>query len=221
MSVPATKSKLLPRLTVAAALSAATVTAAFAFAPDGIAHGGGLRLLGRLHPLLVHFPIALLLLVPLLEILGRRRAALRESAGTVLTLSLIGAVLSVFAGLALMRADGHEGATLENHLWGGVAVAVATALAWLTRGRSRILYVLSLAASLSALAWAAHQGGSLTHGEDYLTEPLPPAVKKILHIREKPAAETYATDTVFGGAVRPILETHSFSCHAADEEKGD
>ena len=174
MSAPATKPKLLPRLTVAAALSAATVAAAFAFAPDGIAHGGGLRLLGRLHPLLVHFPIALLLLVPLLEILGRRRAALRETAGTVLTLSLFGAVLSVFAGLALMRADGHEGATLENHLWGGVAVAVATALAWLTRGRSRSVYVLSLAASLSALAWAAHQGGSLTHGEDYLTEP-PPA----------------------------------------------
>ena len=221
MSAPATKPKLLPRLTVAAALSAATVAAAFAFAPDGIAHGGGLRLLGRLHPLLVHFPIALLLLVPLLEILGRRRAALRETAGTVLTLSLFGAVLSVFAGLALMRADGHEGATLESHLWGGVAVAVATALAWLTRGRSRSLYVLSLAASLSALAWAAHQGGSLTHGEDYLTEPLPPAVKKILRIREKPAPETYATDTVFGGAVRPILEKHCFSCHAADKEKGD
>ena len=213
--------KLLPRLTLAAVLGAATLTAAFAFTPDGIAHGGGLRLLGRLHPLLVHFPIALLLLVPILEILGRRRAALRETAGTVLTLSLFGAILSVFAGLALMRADGHEGATLENHLWGGVTVAIATALAWISRGRSRTLYALSLAASLSALAWAAHQGGSLTHGEDYLTEPLPPAVKKILRIREKPEAEIYASDTVFGGAVRPILEKHCFSCHAADKEKGD
>jgi hypothetical protein len=162
-----------------------------------------------------------LLLVPLLEILGRHRAALREAAGTVLTLSFLGAVLSVFAGLALMRADGHEGATLENHLWGGITVAIATALAWLTRDRSRILYVISLAASLSALAWAAHQGGSLTHGEDYLTEPLPPTIKRILHIREKPAPEIYAVDTVFGGAVRPILEKHCFSCHAADKEKGD
>ena len=213
--------KFLPRLSVATALSAATIAAAFAFSPDGIAHGGGLRLLGRLHPLLVHFPIALLLLVPLLEILGRRSAALRETAGTVLTLSLVGAVLSVFAGLALMRADGHEGIMLENHLWGGATVAVATALAWLMRARSRSLYVLSLVASLSALAWAAHQGGSLTHGKDYLTEPLPPAVKKVLRIREKPAPETYATDTVFGGAVRPILEKHCFSCHAADKEKGD
>jgi len=217
----ANKPKLLPRLTVATALSVATVAAALAFAPDGIAHGGGLRLLGRLHPLLVHFPIALLLLVPLLEILGRHRAALRETAGTVLTLSFLGAVLSVFAGLALMRADGHEGKTLENHLWGGITVAIATALAWIMRARSRILYVLSLVGSLSALAWAAHQGGSLTHGEDYLTEPLPPTIKRILRIREKPIPETYATDTVFGGAVRPILEKHCFSCHAADKEKGD
>ena len=221
MSVPTTKPKLLPRLTVAAALSAATITAACTWAPDGIAHGGGLRLLGRLHPLIVHFPIALLLLVPVLEILGRRRAALRETAGTVLTLSFLSAGLAVLAGLALMRADGHAGATLENHLWGGVTLTVTIALAWVTHARARSLYLVSLTASLTALAWTAHQGGALTHGADYLTEPLPAAVKKILGIREKTAPETYATNTVFGGAVRPILEKHCFSCHAAAKEKGD
>ena len=219
MSVPAPK--FLPRLVVATALSLATVAAAFALAPDGIAHGGGLRLLGRLHPLLVHFPIALLLVVPVLEFLGRSRPALRESAGTVLTLSLVGAVASVFAGLALMRADGHEGSTLEDHLWVGVAVAVGTALAWLSRGRSRALYTLTLAASLGALGWAAHLGGSLTHGEDYLTEPLPASVKKALGIPEKPAPEIYPAETIYGGAAHPVLEKYCFSCHGAEKQKGD
>lgn len=219
MSAPAPK--LLPRLVVAIALIFGTVAAAFAIAPDGIAHGGAIRILGRLHPLFVHFPIALLLVVPVLEFLGRSRPALRETAGTVLTLGLLGSFASVVAGLALMRADGHEGSTLENHLWSGVAVAVGTALAWLSRGRSRALYALTLSASLGALSWAAHQGGSLTHGEDYLTEPLPSSVKKALGIREKPLTETYPAETIYGGAIHPVLEKYCFSCHGAEKQKGD
>lgn len=217
MSAP----KLLPRLAFATLAIIATLVAANALPLDGVAHGGAIRLLGRLHPLLVHFPIALLLLVPVLEILGRRRPALRETAGTVLTLGLLGALVSVFAGLALVRADGHEGITVNNHLWGGVTVAIGTALAWLVRGRAGFLYALVLTATVVALGWTAHLGGSITHGDDYLTEPLPPALKKILGIREKPAPEIYSTDTLFGGAVRPILEKNCFSCHGPEKQKGD
>src|ERR1017187_5488590 len=38
--------------------------------PDGIEHGTLAQFFGRFHPLLVHVPIALILLVPLLEIAG-------------------------------------------------------------------------------------------------------------------------------------------------------
>ena len=209
------------RIVIAGLAIGATLAAAWAVPLDGIAHGGGLRLLGRLHPLLVHFPIALLLLVPLLEWFGRTRPALREAAGLVLGLALLGAVTAVFAGLALARADGHEGALLANHFRGGVAVAIGTALAWLVREHLRAGYALILTATLGTLTWAAHNGGSLTHGEGYLTESLPPAVKQALHIPEAPAPETYAPGTVFAAAVRPALEKHCFSCHGPDKQKGD
>lgn len=188
---------------------------------DGVAHGGQLRLLGRFHPLLVHFPIVLLLLVPVLEWAGRWRSTLRDAAGFTLGLALPCAVIAVLAGVALARSEGHEGALVSAHLRGGAAVAIGIALAWLVREASRIVYLATLVVSLAALMWAAHNGGSLTHGADYLTEPLPTALKKILRIRETPAPETYAPDTVFAAAVRPTLEKHCFSCHGPEKQKGD
>ena len=200
---------------------AISVGATFAFPLDGVAHGGALRLLGRFHPLLVHFPLGLLLLVPVLEWFGRRRPGLAEAAGFVLGLALIGAVASVLAGLALARADGHEGELVSNHLWGGMAVAIGTAVAWALRDHFRILYVITLLATLGTLGWAAHQGGSLTHGAEYLTESLPAMIKRTLRIRDVPAPETYAAGSVLSVAVQPILEKHCIACHGAEKQKGE
>ena len=51
------------------------------FLLDGRSHGDWLQFLGRFHPLVVHLPIGLILLLPLLELAGARRPALREAAG--------------------------------------------------------------------------------------------------------------------------------------------
>ena len=223
MTKPPTPARIpfLLRFVLAALAIGIVIAAARMVSLDGIAHGGGLRLVGRLHPVLVHFPIVLLLLVPALEWLGRRRPALSEAAGVVLGLAIPCAVIAVLAGLALARADGHDGSLLVAHLKGGAVVAVGTTLAWLVRGGSRVAYGLLLTFTLGTLAWAAHNGGSLTHGSDYLTEPLPSAVKQALHIHEPPPPEIYAPDTVFATGVHPILEKHCFSCHGAEKQKGD
>ena len=211
----------LPRLVFAVLAIALAIGAAYLVPLDGVAHGGGLRLLGRLHPLLVHFPLGLLLLVPVLEWFGRHRPGLREAAGFVLGLALMGAVASVLAGVALARADGHEGELLSDHLWGGTAVTVGAALTWLVRGRSAWAYTSLLLVTVATLGWAAHQGGSLTHGSDYLIEPLPAVVKRFLHLRETPAPETYPSDTVFGASIHPILEKHCIACHGSEKQKGE
>ncbi|MEO6002738.1 MAG: c-type cytochrome domain-containing protein [Opitutus sp.] len=209
------------RLALAIAAIAISVGAMAAFPLDGVAHGGALRLLGRFHPLLVHFPLGLLLLVPVLEWAGRRRPGLAEAAGFVLGLALIGAVASVLAGLALARADGHEGELVSNHLWGGIAVAIGTAVAWAARDHFRIFYFVTLLFTLGTLGWAAHQGGSLTHGAEYLTESLPALIKRTFRIRDVPAPETYAAGSVLAVAVQPILEKHCIACHGAEKQKGE
>src|SRR5260370_27482400 len=41
------------------------------FPPDGKEHAEWMQFIGRFHPLAVHFPIALVLLVPIVELAGR------------------------------------------------------------------------------------------------------------------------------------------------------
>ena len=50
------------------------------FRLDGTEHAHWQQFLGRFHPLIVHLPIGFLLLVPLLELAGTFRSALREAA---------------------------------------------------------------------------------------------------------------------------------------------
>lgn len=180
------------------------------------------RLLGRVHPVLVHFPIVLLLLVPLAEWLGRRRAAWRDVAGGLLTLSLFGSLVAVAAGFALAYADGQSGPLVTAHWRGGVVLAVIATLAWMVRGgRWPAVYWILLLGGVGLLGWTAHQGGSLTHGEYYLTEGVPPAWRKRLRLPEPPAPEIYPADTLMGAAIRPTLDRYCLSCHGPAKQKGN
>jgi len=100
---------------------------------DGKTHADWQLMLGRLHPLAVHLPIGILLMVPVLEIAGRSRAALREAAGFLLSAAVVCSAGAVVLGLLLAHGGGFTRAAVHAHMWGGVWVAVASLLCWLVR----------------------------------------------------------------------------------------
>ena len=80
--------RLLPKSksTRIAWMSAVTLSALLVLLPwfvklDGKPHADWQQFLGRFHPVVVHLPIGLLVLIPLMEIAGTFRPALREAAG--------------------------------------------------------------------------------------------------------------------------------------------
>ena len=76
---------------------------------DGHPHADWQQFLGRFHPLVVHVPIGLLVLVPLLEAGGARRPALREAAGFVLALAVVSCLVALSLGFLLAYGSGNAG----------------------------------------------------------------------------------------------------------------
>jgi uncharacterized membrane protein/mono/diheme cytochrome c family protein len=188
---------------------------------DGRSHADWLQFLGRFHPLVVHLPIGLILLLPLLELAGTRRPALREAAGFVLQIALVTCVAAIFFGFMLAYGSGEMGGTVTRHMRGGIVLALELLLCNVVRiswvaGHLPRAYPTLLAGTLLTLAWTAHQGGSLTHGSDYLTRYMPPRIKRVL----APSAVAAHPDSFFARHIYPVLDTKCVACHGTNKEQG-
>jgi uncharacterized membrane protein len=191
------------------------------FPLDGKPHADWLQFLGRFHPLLVHLPIGLIVLLPLLEFAGMRRQSLREAAGFVLQTALATCVLAIIFGLLLAYGSGEVGTTVTRHMRGGILLAIELLLClavrrtWLAWQRSGLYFIL-LTAVLITLAWTAHHGGSLTHGSDYLTRYMPSPLKRIV----APSAVSSHPNSFFARHIYTVLDTKCVACHGTNKEQG-
>jgi uncharacterized membrane protein len=168
-----------------------------------------LQVVGRLHPLLLHFPIVLLLLgSSLLWIRDENRMRYFT------WLLLIGANLAgatVVAGLFLATED-YSGDAISWHKWTAISSqSVAVALYFLKDRAITILRSLSLSLAL-LLVLAGHFGAALTHGEDFLLAPLQLTSEEPLSI---------ADAEVFRDLVQPIFESKCITCHQEGKIKGE
>lgn len=193
---------------------------------------------GRFHPVLVHLPIGFLLIAALLEI-GRRTGKINVSESTVsfiLFWSAVSATFACIAGYLLSLGGGYEEELLSDHMWQGIAIAVFAWVAWLVKSDrfgekipfGPLFYLPALGLATILTMTAGHDGGSLTHGEGYLTqytpEPfrsiagMPPMTEKVTEI--KPIANVEQA-VVYKDIIQPILEQRCTQCHNASKQKGD
>jgi uncharacterized membrane protein/mono/diheme cytochrome c family protein len=189
---------------------------------------------GHFHPLLVHLPIGFLAILAVLELANRvhhfKHAA--EARGVVLGLTAISAILTVACGLMLATEGGYDAHLLAWHKWMGIGLAtscVLTAICFWTKLRR--LYLGLLMITLLLLGPASHFGGSITHGEGYLTEYAPNWIRSIFNSApEKPAEKEVATtenapvdpedEPIYPAVIRPVLAQNCVSCHNAEKLKG-
>ena len=189
---------------------------------DGHPHADWQQFLGRFHPLAVHIPIGLLVLVPLLEIAGAFRPVLREAAGFVLGLALASCLLALALGFLLAHGSGDAGAGVMRHLWGGIVLTIVVLLCVLARPwwSTQIVldvYPVFLVCMMIALLWTAHQGGSLTHGSNYLTEYMPASLKDWTGLGSQPSS---ATASFYVQHIYPVLDANCVGCHGETQAKG-
>jgi uncharacterized membrane protein len=192
----------------------------FLFRLDGRAHGDWLQFLGRFHPTLLHLPIGLIVLVPVLEIAGRKRPGLVEAADFVLRSALALALPTFALGYILAYGAGDSGTTVTRHMWGGVVLCIALMLCiavrpgWVAREQA-IAYPAVLSASLLALLWTGHQGGSITHGGDYLTHYMPGPLRALIPSGAKEAGG----NSFYALHIHSVLDAKCVSCHGSGSAK--
>lgn len=202
------------------------------------------QLLGRLHPLLVHFPVGLLCVALLLELVAWNRKSTDLKAG-IKALVYIGAASSVLAalfGYMLAQQEEYGGSTLELHQWSGIATmvfSVITAIAYANQRFSPTLGKSFLTLTVLGVTVAGHYGASLTHGDDYISSVLPFGKEtETSHPAATPTAggETNFNLTSLSSSdkpldpqqiqdlnvqVRTILAHNCYSCHSSTKIKGE
>ena len=181
-----------------------------------------LQPLGRMHPLVLHFPIVLLILAVGMDIY--RVANQKASSSSFYNnfsraLLLVAALLTgitVLMGLFLSREEGYEGNTLSWHKWtGAILFFIASIMYWMRNKRwyktstawlSAVLIVVTLVAT-------GHYGGILTHGEDFVLQPIYANIQKpVVPIEQA---------IVYTDVVQPILDKKCLSCHNLNKLKGE
>ena len=193
---------------------------------------------GRFHPVLVHFPIGFLLLAALLAS-GKKIGKVSISDATISLILLVSAISATFAcgaGYLLSLGGGYDEAILDDHFWQGIGVAAFAWVAWAVQSDfvhkkfpvSRVVYLPALGLATILTMVAGHHGGSLTHGEGYLTAYTPepfrglagmePRREEITEI--KPIANVPEA-IVYQDIVQPMLSVHCVQCHNANKQKGD
>lgn len=196
----------------------------FVFKLDGKPHADWQQFVGRFHPLAVHIPIGLIVLIPLLEIAGRWRPALREAAGFVLFFACVACLATLALGYLLAYGSGDTGSTVTRHMWGGIALTITLLLSALMRpawsaGVSTRAYPALLICAQLALLWTAHQGGSLTHGGNYLTEFMPAPLKRVIAFPSV-GSSVPNPDAFYAQHIHPVFDSHCVACHGAEKSQG-
>lgn len=200
---------------------------------------------GRMHILVLHLPIGMLIGAFVVEVLGffKRSKGYDIAAAWIFVLGAGAAVLAVTFGLMLESPDGTGSLTEQWHKWLGISVGVIAIVGAVLKviavnqqwkGDQKVSGGAILLVSRSALILlvvlllpvTGHLGGNMTHGNTYLVEHSPIEVPAmVVHFPDKPPVvvqvASNSLEARWESEVQPILNEHCTSCHGPSKQKGD
>ena len=195
---------------------------------------------GRTHLVVLHFPIALVIVAAVVEVSRAiapkiRREPKREpfrpssAASLMFAFALLGTVVSVSSGLVL-GFDGGERVDLHRILGivSGVLMlmtGLALLLAMRPQSRGGTVYLGLLSVSAVGVGLTGHFGGELTHGAGFVTKPL----ERMIGMEEAVISEfdlealniSQASLDTFHDSILPIMMNSCVECHGPDEAEDD
>ncbi|MEY3060574.1 MAG: hypothetical protein RL000_1926 [Bacteroidota bacterium] len=179
-----------------------------------------IEFIGRLHPVFVHLPIGIFVLVVLLEFaaLDPKRKIWSTTIQPINIIGIIFSFLSILTGLLLAEEGNNNEDDVNVHKW----TAIATTVLFITYaiGRNKLIqnrfgHITSLILLSIGLISTGHLGGTLTHGADYLTIETTNKEKEVAF-----TVKDINQAAVYKDIVQYTLEKKCVQCHGADKQKG-
>lgn len=165
--------------------------------------------LGHWHPLILHFPIVLILVTIIQYWRNDRDFSWYLSLSTILTL------VSAITGLLLSLEGGAKGDLIITHQWLGVSVAYIMGLwYWFSQIPSlpKVYYKVIHSGLVVLIVLTGHYGGMVTHGKEFLDFSFSRS-EDITIISENP--------NIYTNIVQPVLDNKCVSCHNSNKAKGE
>lgn len=178
---------------------------------------GWLQVAGRMHPLVLHFPIVLVIMAALYALYQVLKPTTNNGQFKAwLCLASAIAAFTALAGFFLSKEEGYDEEAMAWHKWSGVILS-GLLLIWILAydlvQRNKLFKVIMAAASLVSVLIAGHHGANITHGENFLLAP-------VMQADAKPPV-LFEDALVFRDMVQPILEAKWMGCHNEKKAKGE
>lgn len=192
---------------------------------DGSSAGSAWPLLGRLHPLIIHFPIAMILTAAAVELclVFRRDSRPSSIAGFCMWIGTIGSCLATWTGWSFGEEHG-SGTTLELHRWFGVAasgILLGVVVCWCIQRSSQVkwsfhAYRFGLWGGTVLVVVTSFFGGEMVWGSGYLfdnpqSSSAPAAATAVVEEEDRSGLQVKAA---------AIIEARCASCHGPQKQKG-
>jgi uncharacterized membrane protein len=174
----------------------------------------GFKVLGRLHPLVVHFPLVLSILISLLFLIPKWRHSLlqehnQESLYYLLGLNAFFGIVSALFGIFLSREGGYDVQSLQWHKWTGIFLASFSYVFFLCFSR--------YCRWPAFFVWFgySHPVFCIMQGE------ISRMVRSIfLSLGKQRGPVDFAKANVYEAAIQPIFDDKCLSCHSEQKTKG-
>ncbi len=179
-----------------------------------------LQPIGRMHPLLLHFPIVLLLLAMGLEFFRfkpsfRSEKFYQKLTSYILLAGVLSSGVTVIMGLFLSHEEQYISPILVWHKWSGVCLFFVTSFIYVSRNLPWYKPMYSKVGAITSALFillAAHFGATVTHGENFVWQPVLNVERQMVSLEEA---------SLFDHVIKPVLESKCMGCHNADKSKGE
>ena len=175
---------------------------------------------GRLHPMILHFPIVLVLVYFIVILISQQKTKKEkwfiDLSEWLLLAAAFTAVITALAGLLLSREAGYDPDNIAPHKYTGSIASFFLVAIYFLRSYFRakpMLLNIPVACTAVLIVWAGHLGADITHGENFVLGPVTPA-----HVKPQVGL---SDAFIYADLVEPILEAKCVGCHNSSKAKGE